>query len=290
MISIVDLPASITPLLRPGNSLIATREGKDMSNRYVIPFLRDDEVDRLDAAENALLAPVRSEGGEDRRRKLPREYFEKKPSRFLTKFLFALGMIALSWVVIAANLHWSATMLAIAVAGLMYAHLVELQHECLHEHAFRLPGVARPLDAKKIRSEYRLIALALVAAVAYTVLTGEPFLLFAWLLPTLLVAEATHYLIEMPEHFGLNSQSDPNVLTNTRTIKASKFAQWFTNYNNLHTAHHYHQGVPIAQVEVLHALIADKIVPTETSYLSFYRKVLSGDVKYHTLDETCMTR
>ncbi len=155
LISIVDLPASITPLLRPGNSLIATREGKDMSNRYVIPFLRDDEVDRLDAAENALLAPVRSEGGEDRRRKLPREYFEKKPSRFLTKFLFALGMIALSWVVIAANLHWSATMLAIAVAGLMYAHLVELQHECLHEHAFRLPGVARHLDAKKIRSEYR---------------------------------------------------------------------------------------------------------------------------------------
>lgn len=344
-----------------------------MSNRYVMPFLRDDEVDRLDAAENALLAPVRSEGGEDRRRKLPRAYFEKKPSRFLTKFLFALGLIALSWVVIAANLHWSATMLAIAVAGLMYAHLVELQHECLHEHAFRrrlwnrvcgvicgvfmlssfwhykhdhlrhhaflgtpqnreffnyrfrnldrwhgvgflmaalnpgrywttgkdivrsclgrpIPGVARHLDAKKIRSEYRLIALALVAAVAYTALTGEPFLLFAWLLSTVLVAEATHYLIEMPEHFGLNSQSDPNVLTNTRTIKASKFAQWFTNYNNLHTAHHYHQGVPMAQVEVLHALIADKIVPTETSYLSFYRKVLSGDVKYQTLDETCMTR
>jgi fatty acid desaturase len=81
------------------------------------------------------------------------------------------------------------------------------------------------------------------------------------------------------------------VLTNTRTIKgASGFARWFTNFNNLHTAHHYHQGVPMAQIENLHTLIADRVVPVETTYWSFYRKVITGEVRYQDFDGTCMTR
>jgi fatty acid desaturase len=153
-----------------------------------------------------------------------------------------------------------------------------------------IPGVSRPLDARKIRSEYRLLALLVTAAIAYTAVTGSLFFVYAWFVPAILIAEATHFLIELPEHFGLNTQSDPNVLTNTRTINASKFAQWFTNYNNLHTAHHYHQGVPMAQVENLHTLIVDRMVPVEISYWTFYRKVIRGEVRYQTLDETCMTR
>ena len=94
----------------------------------------------------------------------------------------------------------------------------------------------------------------------------------------------------VPEHFGLNTQSDPDVLANTRTISASRFAQWLTNYNNLHTAHHYHQGVPMARIEDLHALIADRVVTVESSYWHFYRSVLTGRIRYQQLDETCMTR
>ncbi|MDV9171381.1 fatty acid desaturase [Streptomyces sp. W16] len=341
-----------------------------MSARDQIPLLRDDEVARLDAAQDALLAPVR---GEDRRGTLPREYFEKKPGRFLAKFLSTLVLIAASWTLIALEPGLPATLAAAALAGLMYAHLVELQHECLHEHAFHsrtlnrlcgvisgtfmlssfwhykhdhlrhhaflgtpqnqeffnyrfrdlhrwyglgfvlaalhpgryanvardlvlcclgrpVPGVVRELDARKIRAEYRLLAVLLAGAIAFSVLTGDLLLLWVWLLPTLLVSEPAHFLIEMPEHFGLNTQSDPNVLTNTRTIRASRPAQWFTNYNNLHTAHHYHQGVPMAQAVRLHALIADRVVPTEESYWSFYRSVLTGRIRYRNEDETCMTR
>jgi fatty acid desaturase len=336
-----------------------------------VPPLGDDDIARLDAAENALLAPVR---GDDRRRTLPRTYFVKKPARFTAKFVTGLVLITVAWAVIALQPAWPVVVAAGVVAGLMFAYLVELQHECLHEHAFHsralnrlcgviagmfmfssfwhykhdhlrhhaflgtpqnreffnyrfrdlhrwyglgfllaalhpgryattgrdmvlsllgrpIPGVARPLDTRKIHNEYRLLAVLLVAAVVYTAVTGDLFFVFAWWLPTLLVAEPAHFLIELPEHFGLNTQSDPNVLTNTRTIKgASNFAQWYTNYNNLHTAHHYHQGVPMAQVANLHTLIADKVVPVETSFWRFYLKVLTGQVRYLDLDGTCMTR
>jgi fatty acid desaturase len=335
-----------------------------------IHVLRDDEISRLDAAENALLAPIR---GDDRRRTLPKWYFAKRPGLFLAKFLAGMGLLIACWAVIALRPNWAIMAGAVVVTGLMYAHLIELQHECLHEHAFRsrtanrlcgviaglfmlssfwhykhdhlrhhaflgtpqnreffnyrfrdldrwygigfllaalhpgryrttvrdillscagrpIPGVARPLDARRIRSEYRLIALLLATAVTVTVLSGSMFLVYAWLLPAVLVGEPTHFLIEMPEHFGLNTQSDPNVLTNTRTIKASRFAQWFTNYNNLHTAHHYHQGVPMAQIVSLHTVIADRVVPVETSYWTFYRGVVSGRIRYQHQDETCMTR
>lgn len=341
-----------------------------MAIRDETPLLPDEMVSRLDAAEDALLAPVR---GDDVRHSLPRRYFGKRPSRFSAKFALSVGVIALCWALIAWQPGWPVTVTAALVAGLMFAHLVELQHECLHEHAFRsrtrnrifgiacgvfmlssfwhykhdhlrhhaflgtaqnreffnykfrdldrwhgagfalaalnlgryrttgadmarawsrrpIPGVPRALDAGKIKTEYRLLAVLVAAAIAFTAATGDLFLVWAWLLPAILVAEPTHFMIELPEHFGLNTQSDPNVLTNTRTIKASRFAQWFTNYNNLHTAHHYHQGVPMAQIEGLHTLIADRVVPVESSYWAFYRKVLDGSIRYQSRDETCMTR
>lgn len=342
-----------------------------MASRSDLPIpLADDDVARLDAAESALLAPVR---GVDSRRALPKTYFLKKPGRFTAKLLTSLALIALCWTVIASSPAWPIVVAASAVTGLVYAHLVELQHECLHEHAYHsrglnrvcgvlcgvfmlssfwhykhdhlrhhaflgtaqnreffnyrfrdlhrwygfgfllaalhpgryasagrdialsllgrpVPGVGRPLDARRIRSEYRLLAVLIAGAVVFTALSGNLFLLWAWVLPTLLVAEPTHFLIEMPEHFGLNTQSDPDVLANTRTISASRFAQWLTNYNNLHTAHHYHQGVPMARIEDLHALIADRVVTVESSYWHFYRSVLTGRIRYQQLDETCMTR
>jgi fatty acid desaturase len=340
-----------------------------MASRNEAPLLTDAAIARLDATENALLAPVR---GEDRRHSLPKENFQKRPSRFAGKFLSALALIAAAWAAIARGPGWVPIAAALPL-GLTYAHLIELQHECMHEHAFRsralnrlcgficgsfmlisfwhlkhdhmrhhaflgtprnkeffnhrfrdlhrwkgigfvraavhlgryqtvgadvvrsylrrpIPGVSRPLDTMKIRGEYRLLGAAVVVAAAYTVLSGDLVLVFAWLVPAVLVAEPAHFVIELPEHFGLNTQTDPNVLTNTRTINASRFAQWYTNYNNLHTAHHYHQGVPIAQITRLHTLIADQVVPVETSYWSFYRKVITGEIRYRNLAETSMTR
>lgn len=71
-------------------------------------------------------------------------------------------------------------------------------------------------DGQKIRTEYIAFAVVLAATVAVSVVAGSWIVLVARAVPALLIAEPTHFMIELPEHFGLNSQSDPNVLTNTR--------------------------------------------------------------------------
>ncbi|KAB2343598.1 fatty acid desaturase family protein [Actinomadura rudentiformis] len=317
---------------------------------------------------DVILAPVQ---GKDRRRELPKEIFVKRPGVFSLKFGLAMTLVVAGWVAMALFPTWPVIVVAGLVLGLAYAHLVELQHECLHEHAYgsrrlnrlvgflcgvpmlssfwhykyehlrhhaylgtprnqeffnyrfhdldsvpgflrgcfhlgrygevftdigrsllgrTVSGVTKTSAAKKIRTEYLLFAVVLVIAVAFTVVTRSPLILFAWVLPTLLVAEPTHFLIELPEHFGLNTQTDPNVLTNTRTIRAGRFARWFTNGNDLHTAHHFHQGVPMARIPELHGLIQERIATVESSYWSFYRKVLTGELRYQNAAENCMTR
>ncbi len=323
---------------------------------------------RLDGSTDALLAPIR---GVDTRRSLPMELFAKRPGRFSAKFLSATLVIAACWVAVASAPRWWVVALTVPVLGLLYAHLVELQHECLHEHAYdrrwlnRLvgfvcgvpmmssywhykyehlrhhaflgtpqnqeffnyrfrnldsvpgflaasfhlgryldvfanigraligrtnPRVTKDLAARKIRTEYLGFAAVLVAAIAFTVLARSPYLAIVWLGPTLVVAEPAHFLIELPEHFGLNTQTDPNVLSNTRTVRAGTFAKWFTNGNDLHTAHHFHQGVPMAQVPRLHSLIEERIETVEPSYWSFYRAVVTGRLRYQDTSQTCMTR
>jgi fatty acid desaturase len=152
------------------------------------------------------------------------------------------------------------------------------------------PKVTKTVSAKKIRTEYSWFGIVLAAVVVATVVTGSWLFVLAWLLPAVLLGEPAHFLIELPEHFGLNTQSDPNVLTNTRTVLAGRFGRWYTNGNDVHTAHHFHQGVPMAQVRGLNALIADRIATVDQSYPAFYRKVVTGELRYQDTAETCMTR
>jgi fatty acid desaturase len=338
-----------------------------MANQLARPVIEDERL--LDGAQEVMLAPVQ---GADRRRGLPKDLFGRRPARFTAKFAFGIVLIAAAYLTILLGLAgWLGAAVAVVVLGLVYAHLVELQHEALHEHAYRsrrlnrvfgflcglfmlssfshykfehlrhhaflgtpqnteffnyrfenlgswrgfavaafhpgrywdvlrniirsllvrpIPGVNRDRDLGRIRTEYRLFAAVLAGAVTASVLTGSYFMVVAWLLPALLVAEAAHFMIELPEHFGLNTQTDPNVLTNTRSINASRLAQWYTNYNNLHTAHHYHQGVPMARVAELHTIAKDGFQVVDPSYPRFYLKVIHGELRYQRPGETCMTR
>lgn len=332
------------------------------------PIAAEPDEDRLlDGSTEVLLAPVR---GADPRRSLPRTLFRKRPARFVVKLAIACALVGAGYATLAIGAPWPVQALAMAILGLAYAHMVELQHETLHEHAFNarplnrvfgflcglfmlssyshykydhlrhhaslgtetnreffnyrfreldspvgfvraawhlgryldvlrelgrslvgspIPGV-RPRENRRIQAEYRLFALALAGAIAFTALTGDPIFALAWLLPALAVAEPTHFLIELPEHFGLNTQNDADVLANTRTVRTGPFVAWFTNSNNLHTAHHYHQGVPMTNVGELQKLIDRKVRVEEPSYFSFFRRVVSGEIKYDDLGATCMTR
>lgn len=292
------------------------------------------------------------------RRGLPRELYAKRPLHFAARFWFAAALIVAGWVTIAAAVHWIATMVAIVVLGLMYAHLVELQHECVHDHSFRsrrlnrIYGVAcglfmlssyshyrhehlrhhaslgrpgsreffdrrsarldggwrlvraafdlgryadvardvgrslaawpipplRGAELRRVQEEYRIFAALLIAAVVCTALTGTWLFVLAWLVPAVAISEPLHFAIELPEHFGLATQSDPDVRTNTRTIDASRLARWFTNGNNLHAAHHFNPGVPMVNVGALHELVKDQFAEVEPSYWAFYRRALRGEI------------
>jgi fatty acid desaturase len=124
--------------------------------------------------------------------------------------------------------------------------------------------------AKKVRFEYQLMALFLMAMAALTLIFQTPILLKVWLIP-FLIGIPTHALIELPEHIGCNVRI-PDVRENTRTIKAGKFAVWFVHGNNYHVEHHWLPGVPNDKFPLLHRYIARKIEYLEPSYWSFYRE------------------
>lgn len=333
---------------------------------------RDAVEDDLEGDFDVALAPI---AGQDERNSLPNALFQRKPSNFLAKFLLASCLIIAGWAAIAfapASLFAKIPVVAIAIIinGLMYSHLIELQHECLHGHAFHSPRVNRlfgvvcgifmmtsyshyrydhlrhhaylgssrnlehfnyrfqnldslsgftrsffdlsrykqviefsllsfterpipDVDKKKynqhIKQEYAIYFIILMLSIAFSVYAGTSLILLAWWIPALLVSEGVHFMIEMPEHFGLNTQTDADVLTNTRTIRTSPLVSWFVNGNDIHTAHHYHQGVPMCNVRKLNSLIEDKIAIIEPSYRSFFWNVVTGKIRQR-LDETCMNR
>ena len=154
-----------------------------------------------------------------------------------------------------------------------------------------IEGVEKAGYTKKIKQEYVLYVSLFLISLFLSIYFKTWFFAFAWWVPALLVSEGTHFMIEMPEHFGLDSQSDPNVLSNTRTIKTNAFFSWFVNGNDLHTAHHYHQGIPMCNLSQLQRIVKDKTHAkcVEKSYFSFYLKVLRGDIT-QTKDQTVMAR
>ena len=102
------------------------------------------------------------------------------------------------------------------------------------------------------------------------------------------IAEGVHFMIEMPEHYGLNTQTLPDVFSNTRTICTNALVAWFVNGNHTHTAHHFHQGVPMCNVKQLNELIKPDLKVVETSYFAFFRDVINGRIKNS--DTSCMVR
>jgi len=225
----------------------------------------------LDGSVNVLLAPV---SGPDTRKALPRSLFVKHPGRFTAKFSFAIALVVAGWIVVALIPTVLVKVVAIIILGLIYAHLVELQHECLHEHAYnrrwlnRLTGfiagifmmssfshykyehlrhhaylgtpqnheffnyrfrdldspigfltgcfhlgryldvfkymgtsligrlnptVTKTVAARKIRTEYIAFSVIMAGAIAVTAATGSLLVLYAWIIPALLLAEPAHF-------------------------------------------------------------------------------------------------
>lgn len=143
------------------------------------------------------------------------------------------------------------------------------------------------LIARNIRRQYQLLTFIIVAAIGVSFYFHTAILIYVWLIPLLFVATPVHALIELPEHFGCQT-NDVNVYMNTRTIRSGRIMNWFTNGNNFHVEHHMEPRMPIHQLSTLHGRIKKNIVHLHSSYWQFYKsffKDLSRQfiikIKYH---------
>ena len=134
-------------------------------------------------------------------------------------------------------------------------------------------GDAQPKVIKKIRTEYLLMVLMLVGMATLSVVFQTWIFVKLWFIP-FLFSIPTHALVELPEHFGCQGQT-PDVLKNTRSIRAGKIAIWFTNGNNYHAEHHWLPSVPTDKLEEVHQNLTNRMEYLEESYWSFYRKFLT---------------
>lgn len=282
-----------------------------------------------------------------------RKLSEVRSAHFQTKFIICVLLCA-AFITLSLSLGGALWLIPSILLGFMYAHAIELQHQCLHNTAYRskkwnrivgvtlgLPTLVsysdyqsshlehhrllgspenkeffnygygsltsfrkliphlfmvshyrdvmiyilyavkgsirkdkKPAVALRIRTEYRLMALFLLAMGILAVTGFHMVALKVWLLP-LLIAVPVHCLIELPEHIGCDVQT-LDVLTNTRSIKAGRLASWFVDGNNYHVEHHWLPSVPNDRFPELHKLVSGRIKHQEISYWSFYSNFLSN--------------
>ncbi|PQJ62282.1 fatty acid desaturase family protein [Photobacterium angustum] len=122
---------------------------------------------------------------------------------------------------------------------------------------------------RKINNEYIYMFLTIIAACAILAYTNNIEYISIWLLPLLFIAAPIHTLVEFPEHFGCNNESE-NILENTRSIKASSFMVWYTNGNNYHVEHHMFPLVRPEKLSILHRKMKSEIKHTNHSYSEFF--------------------
>lgn len=130
---------------------------------------------------------------------------------------------------------------------------------------------------QRIREEYKVMGLVLASTILYCVLSSNAWPLVLWLVP-LIAAEPVHFLLELPEHFGLPAHTNVVVFQNTRSWGGSLFARWFTHNTNYHVAHHYNMLVPMDNLPEVQKLI-DEFIPESSrsrSYFHFYVDVITG--------------
>lgn len=149
----------------------------------------------------------------------------------------------------------------------------------------RITEGANSFIENRVRQEYQVFGVILFSMIIVSVGMGTPMPVILWLAP-LFAAEPVHFLLELPEHFGLPAHSNPDVFQNTRIWGGSWFARWFTHNTNYHLAHHFHQRVPMDKLPELTKQL-DPYIPDNSrseSYLGFYLDVLRGKTRPDFLD------
>lgn len=127
----------------------------------------------------------------------------------------------------------------------------------------------------EIRSEYKIMGLAIVVAVALSIAFQSWLIVQLWLVPLVLIAGPVHTMVEFPEHYGCNNES-PDITQNTRSIRASWIMVWFTNGNNYHVEHHMYPMVRPENLKKVHKVLQPHIKYQDDSYFNFFKSMKSS--------------
>jgi fatty acid desaturase len=113
-----------------------------------------------------------------------------------------------------------------------------------------------------------------LAIAAISVAGGSWLAAVLWVGP-LLLTKAFHQLQNTGEHTGM--PHDPNIFTNTRTLKGPAWMRWLMWNMSYHTAHHAFPGVPFHALPRLHEeIVAGIDFPlVERGYIEAQREIFA---------------
>lgn len=129
--------------------------------------------------------------------------------------------------------------------------------------------------SRRIRRDHLVILGMLVLAIGLSVAARRPLVLTAWLLPLALVACPVHALIELPEHYGCQTDTR-EVFLNTRTVRTNPLVVWFVNANNFHVEHHLKPRLAFSELPSLHREVSSRSAHVSDGYRGILRDILGA--------------
>lgn len=144
--------------------------------------------------------------------------------------------------------------------------------------------------SRRIRRDHVVIVAALLLATGLAFAAGKPLLvLTAWLLPLALVACPLHALVELPEHYGCQTDTT-DVFLNTRTVRTNPLVIWFVNANNYHVEHHLKPRLPFRELPSLHRDVSSASAYVADGYRGILRDILGSMCRPSVLAEPRQAR
>lgn len=122
----------------------------------------------------------------------------------------------------------------------------------------------------QVRRSVRLQALVYALAATLSLIAGNGFLLWSWLLP-LAVGQPFLRWVLLAEHTGCAYST--NGLSNTRTTLTLLSVRWLMWNMPFHAEHHLYASLPFHALPAAHALIAPHLIHLDRGYLSVHRRL-----------------
>lgn len=135
-----------------------------------------------------------------------------------------------------------------------------------------------PPQMRRVHMEARIMLILYVALVVVSVLAQSWILLQLWVAP-MLCMKWFQMMQNMAEHTAM--PHEPDILVNTRTIKANGLMKWLLWNMPYHMAHHTYPMIPFHKLPELHAEIVEGLgyEPPSISHLAFQKHFIRKLIK-----------